>query len=343
MRAYYAIGDFISRHIQVICPACMVLSVIFPQVLLPFKTFVPFLLAFVTFQGSLNNTFANVVKTFQRPAPMLTVLLVTAVVMPLVLWPLANLLFGFDRDILTGLALQPCVPLGISCVMWVSLFDGDVSLALATLLVGTVISPFTIPLMMRLLLGLTVHVDVLGMMRDMALMVAVPALLGTLINDRTGGWAHESLDPRVRPLSRMLFLVIISANAAGVSRYIWNLTPVLLAVVAYVLGFTLSGFAVGFVLAKLMRRPLEGLVAMVFLCGIRNISSGAVLASMYFPGLAVFPVVCGTLVQQTTAGIVGGWVRRYVEGERERLAGDMPATRERLASGAPDACEKPER
>ena len=333
MRAYYGIGEFISRHIQVICPACMILSVLFPQVLLPVRPYVGILLALLTFQGSLGNTFANLARAFRHPAPMLAVLLVTSVVLPLVLWPVANLLFGFDQAILTGLALQPCVPLGISCVMWVSLFDGDVSLALATLLVGTLVSPVTIPLMMQVLLGATVRVDVLGMMRDMALMVALPAFLGTLLNERTHGWAKEQLNPRVTPASRIVFLLIISANASGVARYVWELDPVLLAVVGYVFAFTFGGFVVGFALARLMRQPLDRLVSMVFLCGVRNISAGAVLASMYFPGLAVFPVVCGTLVQQTTAGIVGTWVRGYVGRHRAAEAAVTDAPEAGCTSG----------
>ncbi len=44
---------------------------------------------------------------------------------------------------------------------------------------------------------------------------------------------------------------------------------------------------------------------MCFTCGMRNISSGAVIATQYFRGEVVFPVMCGTLFQQVLASLIG--------------------------------------
>jgi predicted Na+-dependent transporter len=56
---------------------------------------------------------------------------------------------------------------------------------------------------------------------------------------------------------------------------------------------------------------------MMFDCGIRNISAGAVLAASYLPAGALFPVIVGTLFQQLFAGIVGKVMLRQTDAEQE--------------------------
>ena len=55
---------------------------------------------------------------------------------------------------------------------------------------------------------------------------------------------------------------------------------------------------------------------MCFTCGMRNISSGAVIATQYFPGEVVFPVMCGTLFQQVLASLIGHFFERLTGEER---------------------------
>ena len=44
--------------------------------------------------------------------------------------------------------------------------------------------------------------------------------------------------------------------------------------------------------------------------GARNVSSGAVIAGMYFPDAAMFPVMMGTLFQHVIAAVYGGAIWR---------------------------------
>ena len=50
---------------------------------------------------------------------------------------------------------------------------------------------------------------------------------------------------------------------------------------------------------------------MCFDCWLRNISSGAVIASQYFPGEVVFPVMCGTMFQQILASLFGKAMKHF--------------------------------
>ena len=69
---------------------------------------------------------------------------------------------------------------------------------------------------------------------------------------------------------------------------------------------------------------------MTFCTGLRNISSGSVIASQFFPGAAIVPVMMGTLFQQVLAAIFGQVMQRLVGEERERERSRVRSARELL-------------
>ena len=53
-------------------------------------------------------------------------------------------------------------------------------------------------------------------------------------------------------------------------------------------------------------------------CGHEKYQCGAVIASAYFPGEVLFPVMIGTLFQQVLAASFGTWIsRKKEEGEKK--------------------------
>ena len=72
---------------------------------------------------------------------------------------------------------------------------------------------------------------------------------------------------------------------------------------------------------------------MTYLCGMRNIPAGAVIAGEYFPGEVMFPVVIGTLFQQVLAAAFGSLLRRLPAGEEAGRAARC-STRARRGLGA---------
>lgn len=104
------------------------------------------------------------------------------------------------------------------------------------------------------------------------------------------------------------------------SEYVLHMTWTRLGVALFILLFALSGFAWGALVARVLRVNAPTAVTMSFDCGLRNISSGAVIATRYFPGEVVFPVMCGTLFQQLLASLVGRAMTRAV-GRRDAPQG----------------------
>ena len=64
---------------------------------------------------------------------------------------------------------------------------------------------------------------------------------------------------------------------------------------------------------------------------LRNISSGAVIATQYFPGEVVFPVMCGTLFQQVLASLIGHLFERLTGEERAKQRKRVEAGRDAMA------------
>lgn len=315
--AWQKLGRFIGSHMPFIVPLCVATGVLFPDQIGPVKTIVPTLFAFMTFQGALNNTLEQLVQVFRKPLTLIAVLTTTLVVMPTLAFLLASLLFGGNINIVTGIVLAYSVPVGIVSFMWIGMFSGNGPLGLAIILISTVISPVSIPLTLKVLLGQTIQVDVMGMFTDMVFMIALPALAGMLLNDFTHGWGHSKLSPATAPLSKILLIVIIASNATGASPYVLHMNGERVLAMLFVLLFTTSGFVWGLLLSRVLGSSREDSVTLAFDCGLRNISSGTVIATQYFPGEVVFPVMCGTLFQQMLAAFFGRAVG-YVVDEREK-------------------------
>lgn len=316
MQRWHGIGNFIGAKMPILVLICVALGVLFPQTFSPFEAVVPVLFAFMTYQGALGNTTHQLAEVFRRPLHLLAILGITLVLMPVVAHALACGLFPGNIPIITGILIEYAVPIGIVSFMWVGMFNGNTSLALAAILVSTIIAPVSIPLTLKLLMGKSIQVDVAGMILNMVFMIALPALAGMLTNDFTHGWGKKTLSPALSPACKMLLLLIITSNSTQMSDYILHMTWDRMGVMVFILLFAVSGFIWGFIAARCMGSAAEETVTVTFDCGLRNISSGAVIATQYFPGEAVFPVMCGTIFQQLLAALAGRAMRAYLARRR---------------------------
>lgn len=331
MKQWVGLGKFLAEHMQFIVPICVALGVLFPQQIGVLKPIVPTLFAFMTFQGALSNTFHQVTEVFRRPLHLILALFVSAVLIPIAAYAMGSLFFGSNPNLVCGIVLEYSVPVAVTAFMWISMFGGNGPLALTIILTSSVISPVTIPLTLKLLLGATVSIDVPSMMQNMAFMIAIPAALGIVINELTRGWGHEKLSPALSPACKFMMMSVIASNSTAMSEYVLHMNAVRLEVALFILVFAISGFVVGFLVARALHLPYSETTTMCFTCGMRNISSGAVIATQYFPGEVVFPVMCGTLFQQVLASIIGHLFECLTGEERTKQRKRVEAGRDALA------------
>lgn len=304
------INNVLEKWMPAIAPASLLLGIALSEQLQPYKDVVPWIFAFMTFAGSLGTNFADLKRVILHPMPLLVCMLLLHVWMPFVAFGAGHLLFPDDVHTITGLTLAFIIPTGIISFMWVSIYRGNIALTLSIILLDTFLSPFVVPYTMEVLFGSKIHIDTWGMMRGLIYMVVLPSLLGMALNQLTKGRIKPVLGPKLAPFSKLGLVAVISINTSSVASSFVNLDAKLFAIIATVFVIAASGYAWGWLAARLFKWNRSIIVALTFNSGMRNISAGAVLALTYFPSPVVLPVIVGSLFQQLLASIYAFLLRR---------------------------------
>ncbi|MBQ6394735.1 MAG: bile acid:sodium symporter family protein [Atopobiaceae bacterium] len=303
--AWIGFGRWLTGKVSVFCIGAMVLGACFPSLFSWIKPFNTALFAVVTFQGALGNTIQQVVDVFRDPKKLLCILCWTVVLQPVLVNLVGGFFFADTLEFVTGLTLEYQMPVAVVSVVWTTVYGGNVALALGFLFVSTLLVPFACPLGMKLLVGADVEVDPFSMMQRLLIMVAIPAIIATIVNERSKGWGKKTLQPIVNPLAKVFMFAIIAANATELHQYIFNMDATILGVLLFVVAVSASGFCVGIILGKIVGDSDEDVVTMCIDCGLRNTSTGAVMAQTFFPGGAMLPVMGGIMAQQTLVIVFG--------------------------------------
>ena len=296
---------FLGSYFPWFVLACATTGVLFPDTFSWLNGSITMgLFAFMTFANSLGGGFRELGRVFLRPLPVVVTLLLLHVVIPLLTLGLGNLLFP-DAPLFTiGLVLEYVIPTGVASLMWVGICGGNASLCLSIVLLDTLAAPVVIPLSLKLLVGSVVEVDTWGMMGDMMIMVALPALAAMTVYQVTGGRAAVTLKPRLALFAKLALLIVITANATSCSSFLRSIDRPLVLVMATVFLLCLFGFLAGYWAAKLLGLDFPTRATMCLNTGLRNISAGSVLALQYFPAQVVFPVAFTPLFLQFTTSII---------------------------------------
>ena len=319
---------FLGSYFPWFVLACATTGVLFPDTFSWLNGSITMgLFAFMTFANSLGGGFRELGRVFLRPLPVVVTLVLLHVVIPLLTLGLGNLLFP-DAPLFTiGLVLEYVIPTGVASLMWVGICGGNAPLCLSIVLLDTLAAPVVIPLSLKLLVGSVVEVDTWGMMGDMMIMVALPALAAMTVYQVTGGRAAVTLKPRLALFAKLALLIVITANATSCSSFLRSIGRTLVLVMATVFLLCLFGFLAGYWAAKLLGLDFPTRATMCLNTGLRNISAGSVLALQYFPAQVVFPVAFTPLFLQFTTSIIVKVLMRTPSGrayaaERERASAE---------------------
>lgn len=299
------INSWIERWMALVTPVCLLLGVLFPEIAGRGVPYVPYVFAFMTFAGAIKSTFKDVGNVFRNPLDLLLIFLVLHVVLPCMAWGSGMLFFGKNADLVTGIVLEFAVPSAVVSLMWVSIYRGQSSLSLALVVLDTVLAPFVIPLTLRMLVGAQVKMDVMNMMKELVFMIALPAVAAMCLNQITQNRVKEQWPSKLAFWSKLCLIFCVTSNSSKVAPYIRHLNGQRIGVAVLILVLAASGYAIGWILAFVMKKDAETTVSMIYGSGMRNISAGAVIAGAYFPGEVMFPVMIGTLFQQVLAACYG--------------------------------------
>lgn len=314
------INAALDKLMPVITPLSVLLGVLFADLFQSYSFVVPWVFAFMTFSGSLGSNFKQFFKVFHHPLPLLAVLLILHIVMPLAAWTTGNLFFSDDPLTVTGMVLAMSIPTGITSMIWVSIYKGNIPVTLSLILIDTLLSPFVVPYSLSLLVGSEVSMDAWGLMKGLLFMVVLPSMAGMLLNHLSSGRV-KSWGPKLSPFSKLATILVIAINGAVVSPYLQTLNGKILSIIALMLVISSFGYILGWLLSKIQRWPRDIMFSIVFNSGMRNTVAGVALAISFFPAPVSIPVIIGTIFQQLMASQIGYLINKSYVAKPLRIEG----------------------
>ncbi len=304
-----SMNAFLGKWMPLLTPVSVVVGVLLSSFLNNFSFLVPWVFAAMTFTGSLNSNFKSMKHTIFHPLSLLLTLAVLHVITPIWAFVIGHLFFGNDPYTITGLTLATVIPTGITSVIWVSMYKGNVPLTLAIILADTLLSPFLVPLSMSIFVGEAVQLDVWGMMRGLLVMIVIPSIAGMAINQFYSKEKALHWNKTLAPFSKLGLAAVVAINSSVVAPYLRQIDLKFIYVGLTMFFVALSGYFFSWLLGVLTKRQKDETIAMIYTGGMRNISAGAVMAVSFFPPQVAVPVVIGMLFQQILAALYGQAIR----------------------------------
>ncbi|HVI91036.1 MAG TPA: bile acid:sodium symporter family protein [Dongiaceae bacterium] len=276
--------------------------------LLPWVTY---LLMLVMFGMGATLTFADFQRVIVRPAPVIAGIVIHYIVMPLAAFLLAHL-FQMPPELTAGMILVGSVASGTSSTVMVYLAGGDVALSVTISAMSTVVGIIATPLLTRLYVDASVPVDVKGLLVAILQIVALPVILGLLLN-HFARRVIRAVEPALPVVSILAVMLIIGAVVAGSQASIASVGPIVLAGVILhnglgLLGGYWGGRLLGFDEATCRTLALE--------VGMQNSGLAATLGKLYFSPLAALPGAIFSVWHNISGSLIAGfWSNRPVRGE----------------------------
>lgn len=301
----------LEKIMPLITPTSVVLGVLLSAYIKDFSYLIPWIFAFMTFVGSLNSNFKSLSDVVRHPLPILAAMVLLHLLMPLWAWGVGHIAFQGDILTITGIVLSMVIPTGVTSVIWVSIYKGNIPLTLSIILIDTILSPVIVPYCLSILIGEKVEMDFLGIMQGLVGMIVLPSLLGMLLNQYVKRNITKKLSTILAPFSKISLGIVVMLNGAIVAPYLKDVNVKLISITVMVFFIAATGYLFSFLIGKLIRSDRDTVVSLTFSGGMRNISAGAVIAVTYFSPAVAVPVVVGMLFQQVLASFAGYLLARY--------------------------------
>lgn len=274
----------------------------------------PLILAFIMFSLGLGLTQGDFRRILVQPRALLVGVFSHFVLLPLVCFGMLKLL-GVSGAFAVGFMILAACPTGATSNLLTYLARGDVALALGFTAIASLLTIFTLPIIVTAALAhfmgteRAVNVPVGLMMGQVALVMGVPVSLGMVARHRWTAWALR-FEPRATRIATGLFVLIVVLavikNWQMVQAHFTALAPL-----ALVLNLTM--LSLGFAVAWLARLSRSQSITLGIETAVQNAALALVIASTVLQDgtMAIPGALYGVLMY--VGGLLFAWLmRRYV-------------------------------
>lgn len=230
-------------------------------------------------------------------------------IMPLIGFGLAKL-SGLEPEVAAGIILVGCAPGGTASNVMAFLARANVALSVTLTSISTLLAPFMMPVLMKVLAGQFIEIDLLKMMWDIFKIILLPVGAGLVINQLLKG--KSTVIEKLLPVVSMvgIALIILVITAAGRDALL-QIGPILIFLVII---HNLLGYGVGYGFARVMRMEERDCRTLAIEVGMQNagLASGLsnILGKIATVGLA--PAVFGPMQNVTGSVLATFWSRKSI-------------------------------
>ncbi len=240
----------------------------------------------------------------------------TFVVFPMIGLGIVALTRGYlDGGLVTGLLFLCLLPSTVqSSIAFTSVARGNVPAAICCASVSNLAGVVITPVLATIFLSAQSAGMSLDSVRDIALQILLPFVLGQCARPLVGEWFTRQKTLTMLVDRGSILLVVYSAFSAGMVAGIWSqVTPLNLALVMLLnLAILAAVLVFTTLVSRLLRFSVEDEIAIVFCGSKKSMASGLPMANIIFPaatvGLVVLPLM---LFHQMQLMVCAALARRY--------------------------------
>lgn len=240
----------------------------------------PASLAFIMFSLGLGLTPPDFVRIVRQPRALLVGVLCHFILLPLACFAMIKFA-GFTGAFAVGFMILAACPTGSTSNLLTYIARGDVALALNFTAVASVLTIFTLPVIVSFSLqhfagmSQTVSAPVSAMMAQIFVMLGLPVAMGMIVRYGWPVWAIH-LEPKATKVATVLFVLIVVAAAAKnwtlLRQNFFTLAP-------FAIGLNVAMLLCGFVVAWMARLSQRQAVTLGIETSVQNAALALVIAS----------------------------------------------------------------
>lgn len=279
------------------------------------------MLSFLLFNAGLGIQAKELLGLRKKPQILLVGFLANIIVPILLILCLRGLMGLWHssdelHNLLVGLALIIAMPIAGSSAAWAQNANGNLSLSLGLVMLSTMLSPLTTPLVLHLF-GFITQGDYAEDLHEMAqqgtnaflcLTVVLPSLAGMTAHYVLGEHRTTIVKPYLKLVNFIVLLLLNYSNAStslpqAFSRPDWDF-------LGFILGTTIAvcsvAFFAGWLVSCFFKTDKSDKAALMFSLGMNNNGTGLVLAATALADhpTVMLPMIFYTLVQQVIAAVI---------------------------------------
>ncbi len=276
--------------------------------------FLPLALAFIMFALGLGLTGSDFLRVVKQPRDFFVGAFSQIILLPIIAFILVKI-WPISPELAIGVMIIAAAPGGVTSNLLTSFAKGDVALSVSLTAIISLLCVITIPFVVltsaRLLAdsSITQDISVIGMARDMFLIVTVPVILGMLFRRIASGVAL-SFESIAKKISTVLFvLVLLGAIAAERENIVSYFAQA--GLITLVLNVVMM--VVAYFVAQSLASGTEQKKCITIECGLQNGTLAIFVATSIFGGgMYVIPAATYSLIMFATSLIFVSLVRKTI-------------------------------